>query len=327
MKANQLFTLKQKLIFEGYKPSFLFQNNHFNTIYTALCSFGSIKYDRRESLQTDDTDFFHLDIMQGDTTKVLVLLHGLEGSSYSNYIKQMVLCGVAAGYSVAVINQRGCSGQDNQLLQSYHSGFTNDLDQCLHYLYSIGYKQAVIAGVSLGANQLLKYLQQGQFKHSLHIKSALAISVPCDLKGASEALEKRENFIYREHFLKALKRKALNKIAKFNATNLQSDKIKKARTLKEFDHYFTAPVHGFADALDYYSKCSTHQDLHKIAIPCLILNAKDDPFLSPSCFPNTDQLNNKVESVYPLYGGHAAFSSAFYGKQKPMYIKVLEAIL
>lgn len=297
-----------------YVAKGLFKNGHFSTIYPALFSQNQIAY-QRQRLQTPDADFFDVDILPGATSNTLLLLHGLEGSSRSNYIQGMAAYFNAKGFTVYAINFRSCSGSDNLKPYSYHSGFTQDIRLLVQQLTKEQSKvNLLLCGFSLGGNVLLKYLGEEGESVSPQIKAAVAISTPVDLAASSRVLAGWQNTIYMNRFLKSLKSKMITKSASFKDL-IDIRDMHHIKTFHQFDNRFTAPLNCFDSAETYYKRCSSKQFLHHIRVPSLLLNAMNDPFLSyPHCFPDATTVNNPyVKFVYPAHGGHVGFVNSKQG--------------
>lgn len=295
-----------------YDPHLIFRNKHFNTAYRTLFHRFEINYNRKRII-TEDNDFLDLDFAVADSNKVVILIHGLEGSSESNYIKSLVKVLNSQNFDVVVLNLRGCSGEANHLLESYHSGKTDDLKEVISHLEKeYNYNEINIVGFSLGGNITLKYLgEQGKHVSSM-INAAVAISVPCDLEGSSTALGQFSNRPYMMRFLRTLKKKAYGKLSKFPHSPLSIENIRKAKNFYDFDNAFTAPAHGFENAIDYWTKSSSKQFIPYIKTPTLLISSLDDPFLSKSCFPVTEAKENSFFSLELMkYGGHVGFNMGF----------------
>lgn len=306
---------------ETYSPPFIFKNKHFNTAYRTLFHRLDVNYERKR-VKTRDNDFLDLDFSRVNSKKIVILIHGLEGSSNSNYIKSLTKVLNAEKFDVVVLNLRGCSGEPNLLLQSYHSGKTDDLKEVIYYLATeYSYNEISIVGFSLGGNITLKYLgEQGQQISGL-LKSAVTISVPCDLEGSSEALGRFSNKAYMLRFLRTLKRKAYHKLAKFPDASLKIENILKAKDFFTFDNAYTAPVHGFENAIDYWNKSSTKQFVPNIKLPTLLITSIDDPFLSRSCYPIEEAKGNPFFNLdMKKYGGHVGFNTDF-GTKNEMWLE------
>lgn len=302
----------------NYKPLFFLSNSHLNTIIpNRFRKFDNHRY-HRERIPTPDGDFLHLDFTEpfrkiGE--KVALILHGLEGSSASGYAVGISKLLHDQGYTSVVLNMRSCGGIPNNKLQSYHSGKTDDLHTAIEYLTAQGAENIKIMGYSLGGNIALKYAGDAGSNLPEQITQIAAISVPCDLAGSSKKLGERANRIYLTRFLKQLKEKAIDKINHYDPAFLDESKIKNAKDFETFDHNFTAPVHGFKSAQDYYKRCSSKPVLKYITVPTLIINALDDSFLSPECYPYEECENNlQLQLLTPKKGGHVGFTD-----QWPLY--------
>ena len=297
------------LIKSLHKPTFLFKNGHFSTIYSAKLRPIPSLIQERERILLADGDFIDIDwsFSKLKTRKAAILLHGLEGNAQRVYIvgqaKQLTL----NGWDVAAMNHRGCSGEDNLLYESYNSGRTNDLESLVECILQKGqYDEISLIGFSLGGNLVLKYLGERNVLPK-EIKKGIAISAPLNLKGSLKALNKTENLLYNTVFVNDLKKKYKRKMSRF-PEKMNLEIYKKIKSLIDFDNLYTAPAHGFRDAFDYYEKSSSIQFLDNIRIPVLILSAKNDSFLSHECYP-TD-LALKLKNIYletPKYGGHVGF--------------------
>jgi predicted alpha/beta-fold hydrolase len=264
-------------------------------------------------METSDGDFMDIDFSTVGSKSVVVIIHGLEGSSNSKYVTALSQISNEAGYDVAAVNLRGCSGETNRLLYSYHSGKSNDLAEILDYLESKkNYEAYHIVGYSLGGNLLLKYMGESRNDYSYKLKGAVGVSVPCDLKGSSEAIAKFWNMVYMQNFLISLKKKTRIKLEQFPENDLQKEVILNSKNFLDFDNYFTAPVNGFKDANDYWQQNSCKQFLEGIKIPSLLVTSSDDPFLSESCIPVKEARNNTYFHLeVTKYGGHVGYNSNF----------------
>jgi predicted alpha/beta-fold hydrolase len=284
-------------------PFFLF-NAHLETIYPSLIRKVSLPSYTRERIATPDEDFLDLDWIRHGSDRLVIISHGLEGNSQRPYIKGMAKTMLHAGWDVLAWNYRGCSEEMNRQLRFYHSGATEDLHTVVQHATQ-QYSSIALVGFSLGGNLTLKYL--GEATRPAQIKKAVAISVPMALESSCEKISQPDNWIYSRRFLKSLKEKILVKSSTMPA--LDGKTILLIKTLREFDDHYTGPLHGFRDAHDYYTRCSSLQFLPSIGIPTLILNAQNDPFLSPECYP-ANQLKNHafVALETPERGGHVGFA-------------------
>ena len=290
-----------------YQPNFLFKQRHLNTIYPSIFRRTKVNY-KRERCELPDGDFIDLDWSKVESKKMVMLLHGLEGSSDSSYIKGMIRIFNENGWDGAAMNFRGCSGEPNRLLRTYHSGVTEDLESVLQIIFqNHDYEKIVLAGFSLGGNVVLKYIGEKGIAIDERIKHGIGISVPCDLKGCCLEIHKSHNYIYLNRFLVSLKEKTKTK--KAFANQIDIPKVLASKDFYEFDNYFTAPVFGFKDAEDYWEKSSSKQFLNNIAIPSLLISARDDSFLSESCYPFEEaESNPNFYLSAPNYGGHVGFA-------------------
>ena len=296
-----------------FTPTFLFKSGHLNTIYISVLSKESCNY-KRKRISTWDKDFIDLDFSLVGSKTLVLLIHGLEGSSQSKYIVSTTKHLNQKGLDTVCFNLRGCSGDDNLLLGTYHSGKTEDVDFVIkHLLDNYNYDNIILVGFSLGGNLTLKYIGEQSENISPKIKGGIAISVPIDIASGEYELEKLKNKIYLERFLKTMKTKILDKAAKFPEFNLDKDQLAKATRFKHLESVYTVPVFGFDSAEDYWKKASSKPYLSKIKIPTLLLNAKDDTFLSDKCFP-FDEANTSKYFFFETtnYGGHCGFISSFY---------------
>jgi predicted alpha/beta-fold hydrolase len=299
---------------QTFKPKYLFKNKHFNTVYRYVFNNLKINY-KRERLLTKDKDFLDLDFSKVNSNKLVIALHGLEGSSNSSYIKSLTKVFNDNNYDVVIINLRSCSGESNNLLSSYHSGKTEDLNEVIEHINKkYHYKKIHVVGYSLGGNITLKFM--GEAKENTVINSAVAVSVPCSLKGSSIAISQKGNKMYLNNFLKTLKDKTFDKIDKFPDAKWDIEKINAVKTFKDFDDVVTAPTNGFKDAYDYYSKASSKQFLQFIKKPTLLITALDDPFLNEDCYPIEIAKNSKHFHILTTkYGGHVGFCHSFNMKK------------
>ena len=296
-----------------YKPSFFFKNRHINTIYSSLFRKTKPISFKRKRIETLDDDFLDIDFIENGSKKIVILCHGLEGSSDSKYVQATAKLLSLNGYSVAAMNYRFCSGEINRQLVTYHSGKTDDLHTVINFVLP-NYDSVYLVGFSLGGNLIIKYNGDGLFSLSPKIKANVAISVPVDLMGSSISLKRCENVLYRWRFLRTLSKKMNLKHQQF-PNELDVVPLKKVKNLTDFDNFFTSKINGFKDAEDYYLKASSKQFIPNISIPTLLINALDDPFLSDSCFPIREaKENSNFFLMTPFYGGHVGFISkgAFY---------------
>ncbi|MFQ6604943.1 MAG: YheT family hydrolase [Fidelibacterota bacterium] len=301
--TDQLFPLTLP---GDYRPAGLFRWCHFNTIYPTLLRNVPLENGHSLQLTTPDNDFFDVDMFTQGFQRTAVLLHGLEGNARSTYIRGLTHYLLADGWDVAAMNFRGCSGMINRTARSYHSGFTEDITLLIDHLAE-SYRHIVLVGFSLGGSIVLNYLGQTGNRIPTAVRAGAVISTPLDLSASGRELERLRNRIYVWRFLASMKRKVAAKAqASLLPEDLDLNRIQKAKSIREFDEYFTAPVHGFRNAADYYQRCSARQCLSHITLPLLILNARDDPFLSDRCYPQP--ISPPVQCLYPAKGGHVGFA-------------------
>jgi predicted alpha/beta-fold hydrolase len=314
-----------------YKPPFWLPDSQSQTIFPSIFrKVEGVNY-VRERIKTDDGDFIDideapsaprggtfesnfLDTFSKSVSKVpplgaegaslVILSHGLEGDTSRQYITGMVKNFNAHGFDCLAWNFRSCSGEMNQTKTFYHSGATNDLETIIKHSLSKGYDKIYLVGFSLGGNLTLKYLgEKGQNLYP-EIQKAITFSVPLHLSSSS----KKIGWLYTKRFNKSLIKKILEKSQRFPEFQIDTSNIAKIKTLKDFDDAYTSQLHGFIDAEDYYERNSSLYFLDKINIPTLIINAKNDPFLSKECFPF--EKIKTIEKVYfqaPEMGGHCGF--------------------
>lgn len=304
------------LVSSPYKAKGLFRNTHFATIYSAkLRPIPKLKQ-IRERIILPDHDFLDLDWSYApkSSKRIAILLHGLEGNAQRVYMKGQGKELTTNGWDVAAVNYRGCSGDLNNLYASYNAGKTDDLKAVIEFILEKDrYSEIALIGFSLGGNLLLKYLGEGN-KIPKEITKGLAISSPLHLKGSLERLEEFNNWVYRSSFLRDLKGKFKLKMLQYPEKMSATD-LKEIKSLLDFDTIYTAKAHGFKDALDYYQKNSCLQFIPNIKQNILILNAKNDSFLSPHCYPF--DLASQSKNIYletPKHGGHVGYfqSNASY---------------
>jgi predicted alpha/beta-fold hydrolase len=293
----------------AYRAPWWLPGGNLQTLYGVLLGRKPVDW-KRERWDTPDGDFIDVDRLSGpDEAPLVVMFHGLEGGSRSHYARAFAREVVRRGWRVAVPHFRGCSGEPNRLPRAYHSGDAREIDWILGRLRSENPGPPLLAvGVSLGGNALLKWLGEGAPAVDV-VTAAAAISAPVDLMAAGDALGRGFNLVYAHAFLATLKRKAEDKIEHFPGL-LDPEAVRRARTLRDFDDIVTAPLHGFRDTDDYWTRASAKPVLGRIEVPTLLLNARNDPFLPESALPRPGEVSSRVQCEFPEQGGHAAFVSA-----------------
>ncbi|MBT8245750.1 MAG: alpha/beta fold hydrolase [Winogradskyella sp.] len=308
------------IIESTYKPLFWAKSGFVSTVFSGLGRRVKDVEQTRERIILPDTDFLDLDWSYSETKsrKVIILLHGLEGHAQRPYLTGAAKLFNQNEIDACAVNFRGCSGEPNLLYRSYHSGATEDLDNVVKHIVSLHkYDEIYIKGISLGANMALKYAGENR-ELPKQLKAVIAISSPCDLKGSCDELLSLKNRAYAIRFLDHLKQKLKPKLRDF-PKNISVSDYKLIKTLIDFDHVYTSKAHGFKDAFDYYEKASSLQFLPNIKVPSLLINALNDSFLSPECYPVKEAKENpNLHLEMPKYGGHVGFiqNGEFYYNEK-----------
>lgn len=244
---------------------------------------------------------------------LVVLFHGLEGSSRSHYARALMQDVCSRGWRGAIAHFRGCSGEINRLPRAYHSGDSAEIDWILRRLCRGHGGPLFAVGVSLGGNALLKWLGEQRTTAGAVVNAAAAVSAPVDLMASGTALDRGFNRVYVRHFLATMKRKARAQLERFPGL-FDGERVVAARTLREFDDLVTAPLHGFRNTDDYWTRASSKPLLGQIAVPTLMINARNDPFLPQRALPQPHEVPSHVALDFPAEGGHVGFvSGAFPG--------------
>ncbi|HJW12571.1 MAG TPA: alpha/beta fold hydrolase [Albitalea sp.] len=269
----------------------------------------------RERWATPDADFIDVDWQRdgGDAAApLLVLFHGLEGSSSSHYAQAFAHGARARGWRFAVPHFRGCSGEMNLAPRAYHSGDFEEVGWVLERFRREHAGPIVALGVSLGGNALLRWAEEAGASAAQTVRAVAAVSSPIDLTAGGQAIGRGFNrLVYTRMFLRTMVPKALAKLAQFPGL-FDRDTLLAARTLYDFDNVFTAPLHGFRDTDDYWSRGSAKPHLHRVRIPALVLNARNDPFVPASSLPLPHEVGDYVTLWQPAHGGHVGFPSGSF---------------
>ena len=309
----------------AYRPSALLFSGHLQTIVpSTLRRVPEVAY-RRERLELPDGDFLDLDWSLATaerSAKIGIISHGLEGDSSRPYVRGMARALNRAGFDALAWNYRGCSGETNRLLRSYHLGDTGDLATVVrHAAEAQGYAEIMLTGFSAGGNVTLKYLGEQGSKLPPAVRRAAVFSVPTDLKASSLHISRWQNHIYLRRFMASLRNKMREKAA-YLPGQLDLAELDTLRDFPQFDERYTAPLHGFASADDYYAHAASGQYLAGIRIPALLVNALNDPFLPASCYPREiAQASDYLFLETPLAGGHVGFaegtpSGTYYSERR-----------
>jgi predicted alpha/beta-fold hydrolase len=272
---------------------------------------------RRERWTTPDEDFIDVDFLIGPDNSArvpptgrgwLVLFHGLEGSSRSHYAEAFAHWAGDHGLQFVVPHFRGCSGELNLGPRAYHSGDFAEIDWILARLSERAAGAPLrVVGVSLGGNALMRWAGETGDGAARRVASIASVSAPLDLAAGGEAIGRGFNRqVYNRMFLQSMKPKALAKLAQHPGL-FDRQRLMAARDLYEFDDVFTAPLHGFRNTDDYWSRASSKPVLRHVRVPALVLNARNDPFVPASCLPVAGEVSSSVRLLQPAEGGHVGF--------------------
>jgi uncharacterized protein len=264
---------------------------------------------RRERWATPDGDFIDVDFAEAAQAgaPLLVLFHGLEGSSRSHYALAFAHRAAQLGWHYAVPHFRGCSGELNLAPRAYHSGDYEEIGWVLQRLRAGRTGPLLVVGISLGGNALLRWAEEAGDSAAGTAQAVAAVCSPIDLAAGGQAIGRGFNRqVYTRMFLRTMKAKALRKWQQHPGL-FERERLRAARTLYEFDNLFTAPLHGFRDTDDYWARASAKPHLRRIRIPALVLNARNDPFVPASCLPAVHEVGRFVTLWQPAHGGHVGF--------------------
>ena len=292
-----------------YSAPLWLPGGHAQTIWPLLRT-GPLPDYRRERWDTPDGDFIDLDwLPHRPGAPLVVLFHGLEGSSHSPYARSFMRRLESTGWNGVVPHFRGCSGEPNRLPRAYHSGDAEEIGwilarlACLHPT-----APRFAAGVSLGGNALLLWLGTRGRDACRTIDAAAAVCPPVDLGAAGHSLGRGFNRVYTRHFLRTLKHNAAAKLRQHPGL-FDLENMLRTTNLYEFDNLVTAPLHGFRNTDDYWHRASSKPHLKGICVPTLVLNPLNDPFLPPSFLPDHLDVSASVTLEQPAEGGHVGFVS------------------
>ncbi|MEX0603102.1 MAG: alpha/beta fold hydrolase [Marinobacter sp.] len=290
-----------------YRPPRWLRSGHLQSVWPSLFRHVTLTSPVPEVIRTPDDDELHLDWYRQGSRRLAVLCHGLEGHSRRPYIRGLARALLRTGWDVLAWNFRSCGGVMNRQPRFYHSGATEDLGRVINHGLKQDYHTLALSGFSMGGNLSLLYLGEQADALNPRIRGAVTFSVPCDLAGSADMLARPSRKIYMQRFLRDLHVKMSEKARLFPDIIDVSD-FESIRNFHQFDDRYTAPLHGFRNAADYWSHCSALAQLKNIRVPALMVNSVDDPFLSPSCFPESRQvLGNNVILEAPRWGGHVGF--------------------
>jgi predicted alpha/beta-fold hydrolase len=298
---------------QQYRAPRWLPGGHLQTIWPALFSRpvpGALPVYRRERWDTPDGDFVDVDFVDGadPAAPLLVLFHGLEGSSRSPYALAFAHRAAALGWAYAVPHFRGCSGELNRAPRAYHSGDFEEVGWVLGRLRAQRQAPLLAVGISLGGNALLRWAEEAGASAAATARAVAAVCAPVDLAAGGHAIGRGFNRqVYTRMFLRSMKPKALLKWQQHPGL-FDRERLLGARTLYEFDNLFTAPLHGFRDTDDYWSRASAKPHLRRIRIPALVLNARNDPFVPAHSLPGPQEVGRSVTLWQPAHGGHVGFA-------------------
>lgn len=293
-----------------YRAPLWLPGGHLQTLYAYFLPRPSSFQFRRERWETPDGDFIDLDWLEGSGTAVTVLFHGLEGCSRSHYALSLMAELRRRNRRGVIVHSRGCSGEHNRLARSYHAGDSPEIDWILRRLRREHPRHALhVIGISMGGNDLLKWMgEQGDGALQI-VDRAAAVSAPVDLHIAARQLDSGWNRrLYTRDFLRTMRRKVLAKIST-HGLPLEPRLVRAARTFREFDNLYTAPAHGFKDAEEYWTQASSKPRLRQIKVATLMINARNDPFFPAEALPGRKDVSASVTLEYPESGGHVGFVS------------------
>jgi len=304
-----------------YRAPWWLPGGHLQTIYAVQCARRPRVSYRRERWETPDADFVEIDwlvpssawqaepaTVEPAATPLVALFHGLEGCSGSQYAHALMAEVERAGWLGVVVHFRGCGGSPNRLARAYHSGDSEELDWMLRRLRALHGSPIHAVGVSLGGNVLLKWLGEHGSAGAQVVACAAAVSAPVDLMAAGEALGRGFNLVYTRAFLSTLKEKSLAKLVQYPDL-YDAARVRNSDTLRAFDNVVTAPLHGFRDTDDYWTRASSKPLLGGIAVPTLMVNARNDPFLPEVALPEANAVSAALTLEFPEEGGHVGFVS------------------
>ena len=302
------------VVSSSYAPPLALVGGHLQTLYSAFFRPVDFSYDRRERIDTPDGDFLDLDWAPAQSARapnaprrLAIITHGLEGSADGRYVRGMARALARRGWDVCAWNLRGCSGEPNRRPATYHSGKTEDLACVLDHVHTHGYDEVVLVGFSLGGNLTLKYLGERGADLPSSIRGAATFSVPVDLKASSHRIGHLTNWHYTQYFLRSLEEKIRRKADQYPGA-VSTDPLHDIHTLRDFDDAYTAPLNGFGDADTYYRAASSRPLLADIAVPTLLVNAANDPFLADTCYPTDIAADHPHLTLdVPDQGGHVGF--------------------
>ncbi len=294
-----------------FNPPWWLSNRHLQTFWSPLAPKLSLPELERQRISLDDGDFLDIDWLNPDkNAPTVALLHGLEGNLDSPYLRRMLFRLNEIGWRGALVYWRGCSGENNPSSKTYHAGRSDDLEAVINAI-SPNSQPLFIAGYSLGANVLLKWLgEKGRDNIDVPIKASFAVSTPFDLSICADAIDQGFSKIYKHYLLASLKKRIIKKHSQeelLSLLNLTPKDILLINGMREFDQRISSKLNGFIDADDYYIQSSSRPLLKYITKDTMILHAEDDPFMTPEIIPSREELSDALELRVSKHGGHVGF--------------------
>lgn len=305
-------TLLIKSSMSHFTPHPVLNNTHIQTLLPYYFRSTAPVDVERIRITLPDTDFIDLDLCHAHSNEespVILLFHGLEGSSNSKYIHSMLHQSKQLGWRGIAVNLRGCSGEPNRLPNTYHSGETMTAQAVIEYAHHHWPKAPIFTiGYSLGGSILLNTLSK--CKQASLVRAACVISVPFDLARGADRMNKGVSKLYRNHFIKHLKEKIRLKkhTIAHHGVDIDYDRMEQCTDFWAYDDCITAPLNGFKNVNDYYDTCSTLSQLKHIERPTLVIHAKDDPFMNPECTPRANDVSDAITLCISEQGGHVGFT-------------------
>ncbi len=304
-----------------FYPARGLSNPHVQTVLPRIIRKKTLFNVKWKTLETPDGDFLDLawsedwQTTSAQKKPIFILFHGLEGSFHSPYANGLMDAFAKQGWLSVMMHFRGCSGRPNRLARAYHSGEVEDARFFLKHINTLFPSQPKVAiGISLGGNMLVNYL--ATYRHDPILDAATVVSAPLDLAACSQRIEQGFSKVYKNYLLSSLKKNAIQKkIQLNNALGVTSKHIKEIGTLYGFDDLITAPLHGFKDADDYYTRCSGIKVINQVSIPLQVIHAQDDPFMTSKVIPDF-KLEHNIHYRLFKQGGHVGFLSGNFAKPK-----------
>ena len=294
------------IIESSFRPAWWCRNPHLQTMWPLAVKPPHPRL-KRERVELDDGDFIDLDWTTNSTGPMVIVMHGLEGSAHSHYARRIMHALPGRGMRGILMHFRGRSGEPNRLARAYHSGETGDINAIVEVLQKRESDAPLaVIGYSLGGNVLLKWL--GELGNEIPVQTAVAVSVPFVLSDLANHMNTGLARWYQHYLVKSLHRTFAAKAAVVDL-HLSVDEISRLDSFWKFDDKVTAPIHGFDGAVDYYQQCSSRQFIQGIRIPTLVLQARDDPFMTQAVLPTEAELSESVQLELSDHGGHVGFIS------------------